>query len=51
MIDKRVPTLPSMLQIDPVPNPTDAEGIIDMDETDTDNLRRYIQKQCFEGSK
>ena len=51
MIDERVPTLPPMLPLDPVPNPVDTETLVDIDETDLDNLRRYIQKQCFEGSK
>ena len=51
MIDSRVPTLPPMLPLDPIPNPADTETPVDIDETGLDNLRRYIQKQCFEGSK
>ena len=42
MIDDRVSTLPPMLSIDPTPNPVDIGSINDIDETDTDNIRRYI---------
>ena len=42
MIDSRVPTLPPMLPLDPIPNPADTETPVDIDETGLDNLRRYI---------
>ena len=42
MIDERVPTLPPMLPLYTIPNPADTETSVDIDETDLDNLRRYI---------
>ena len=38
MIDERVPTLPPMLPLDPIPNSEDTETPVDIDETDLDNL-------------
>ena len=51
MIDERVLKLSPMLPLDPIPNPVDTEIPADIDETDLDNLRRFIQKQFSEGSK
>ena len=42
--------LPPMLQMDPLPNPIEAENIY-LNETVTDNLRKYLNKQCLEGCK
>jgi len=45
-----IPTLPTMPVTDPIPYPTETPNV-GVNETDTDNLRKYLQKQCFEGCK
>ena len=45
-----IPTLPTMPVTDPIPYPTETPNI-GVNETDTDNLRKYLQEQCFEGCK
>jgi len=49
-VDERILTLPPMLHIDPLPNHIPIDNI-DVNRTDTDNLRKFINKQCFEGYK
>ncbi len=45
-----IPILPTMPVADPIPHPTKTPNI-GVNETDTDNLRKYQQEQCFEGCK
>ena len=41
------PTLPPMINVNNVPNPEDPEG--SLPHSNVQNLRSYLQKQCYDG--
>ena len=44
-----IPTLPPMFNENNVPNPEDPEGTLSL--SNVQNLRSYLQKQCYDGCK
>ena len=44
-----IPTLPPMINENNVPNPEDPEGTLCL--SNVQNLRSYLQKQCYDGCK